>query len=778
MSKAYLVLSPHQDDELLTLGIPAALALENGYEIYIALITDGGGSCVKQQLGLDSKEFIDARDEEFRASCLAIGYENTNILIQDAGRRAPDGQLTPSTAEEQIRHFIASLSGKFDELTIATISPFGTETQHSDHRALGEAALALYRNSSSRAELGISRLDLFLEPYEFAKMDDTRFFNRIKPDNLKPIERSADGYKNSKYGIAFLSVPRELNDFLANPEAYQDDHEKRLEHKRVEAPPHKIKASLRSAIKKALVPADGILSRMKCKKVSFDPKMLNDPEFITCEDYIYNRPDLFTDNREAFEVAFGGNKYLIQVVYNNDQAELCIRLSNIPEQAALMLCDFIFKQHPEVQKVHMVQVYFQLGQAVETNHIRVVFPKTVEELNARLSSHTRSEIKRKHRRLIAEHGETHFVEYDRKNITDRIVNTYFEFKKRTHGRDYGMTPTEYLDAYHVTNAYVLYVNDSIIGVWFSCEQCDTVNAENFSYDDRYSWYSPGILVHQFALKRLVEKGKKQIFLGDGHQGQKLMFGSVDEKTWSNTVFRSERSQETDLPFVRMAANGARRRADEAKSRIKHEHINDEGNEPYREVFFSIGKESVAPQPLLKNEAQFVTVRNIKGFEKFAASYSSSLDKIYVFRSPDAALDEGMLNLKRKIADRFAAGSTFSALCRDGSCLSSGWLATGQDFYISEIDIKLHMGTSTCGILYDFLTEPGARGQGLYPYLLGRMMNEATVERGCRSFIIYTSEDNEASSRGIAKAGFTCDGAFTHEASIPYLEGHRYTVADA
>ena len=781
MSKAYLVLSPHQDDELLTLGISAVRAMQKGYDTYIALITDGRASNVKKRLGMDTEEFVAARDEEFRASCLAIGYQESNILVREGDQRVSDGQLTPQTAAEQIRYFIASLPEGYDKLVLATISPHGSKTQHKDHRALGEAALSLYRSHSDRASLGITRLDLFLEPYEYAKLDDTRYFSCIELKSVAPITQSAESYRNSTYGIAFLSVPRELEAFLDRPVAYRDRHNERLFDRKIATASKVAKKNLVKTARASLSPVDDALSHLKCRKVRFEPKMLEDPEYTTCVDYIYNRPDLFTDSYEAFEIVFAGKKYLIEVLYEEDKAELCIRLSKIPKQVATILCDCIFKRHPEVQRILMKQVFFELGKASKTNHIKVVLPETVEELNDRLPNHTRSEIRRRLRHLNADHGQVRFVEYGREDIAESIVTAFFEFKRKTHGREYGMSPEEYLDYYHVSHAYVLYVEDSIVAVRFLCEQCSTVNAENLSYDDRYSTYSPGILIHQFALERLVEKGKKQIFLGNGHQGQKLMFGSIDEQTWNCTMHREKRSREESLPFVKMAVAGVRRRKNKALESIKLKRsveASDTDKNIYREVFFSTRRKRVKPLPSAIEGASFMTVRSVEELEAFAMAYGSSLDKINVFRIPDSDLDKQKSRLKKKISDRLSAGSTFSALCNEGLCLSSGWLTVGQKFYISEIDASIDMEKSSCGILYDFFTEPETRGLGLYPHLLGKMMEEALGEGRCDSFIIYTSEKNVASSRGIQKAGFRHDGSFTHESVIPYLEKFEIATVGA
>jgi len=96
-----LFISPHQDDELLSLGVNAANYIEKkgNKNVYVLLITNGAKSNVRKTLhnqkscklhngihnyDLSRDEFIKARDREFTDSCLNIGYRKENICFPKA----------------------------------------------------------------------------------------------------------------------------------------------------------------------------------------------------------------------------------------------------------------------------------------------------------------------------------------------------------------------------------------------------------------------------------------------------------------------------------------------------------------------------------------------------------------------------------------------------------------------------------------------------------------------------------------------------------------------
>lgn len=134
------------------------------------------------------------------------------------------------------------------------------------------------------------------------------------------------------------------------------------------------------------------------------------------------------------------------------------------------------------------------------------------------------------------------------------------------------------------------------------------------------------------------------------------------------------------------------------------------------------------------------------------------------------------NLRKmdKGIERLSDGSSFWCLIsEDNNVVSSGWLAYKQHFYIGETDFGFDMTRSQTAILYDFQTEPQYRGKGYYGLLLRSILHHSPTPK---RFIIYTSPENSASSKGILKAGFVFDGVYlgTNKSLGQYLKKENFT----
>jgi len=230
-----LYFAPHQDDELLTLGVDACRAISSGeYDVHIILCTDGSKSNKRfeicngkacrlhpgiHQYELSIQQFIAARDREFRGSCDALGYEPGSIHFFP--RRSIDSMLSVQAAEATIRSVLAQFPGS---PAVRTLSPFGGKGQHKDHRNLGQAALNLYRQGVIRD------LKLFIEPYcvqdcnaEYPELALSSI--RADEKELAKIRKAIASYSNwepeaEKYAIGYHSVTTIFNDFTKEPVAW------------------------------------------------------------------------------------------------------------------------------------------------------------------------------------------------------------------------------------------------------------------------------------------------------------------------------------------------------------------------------------------------------------------------------------------------------------------------------------------------------------------------------------------------------------------------------
>jgi GNAT superfamily N-acetyltransferase len=85
----------------------------------------------------------------------------------------------------------------------------------------------------------------------------------------------------------------------------------------------------------------------------------------------------------------------------------------------------------------------------------------------------------------------------------------------------------------------------------------------------------------------------------------------------------------------------------------------------------------------------------------------------------------------------------------------GWAARSAGG-IDELDFTFAVPPRNC-YLWDFVTHPDWRGRGIYPRLLHAILEQ---EDGVERFWIGYEAHNEASGRGIAKAGFKVVGDLT------------------
>lgn len=233
--RVVLYFSPHQDDELLTLGIDACRMLQKGCQIHVILCSDGSKSSIRKKLSdgkacphhpgihqyeLDIPAFIAARDREFMESCAGLGYLSGCVHISPI--RAVDGELSIEKAEAILLDVLSRFP---EDVSVRTISPFGGKKQHPDHTHLGQAALNLYQK-------GIIRdLRLFIEPYCIDSCREAHPLLKLTPIRADAgvtaaLQKAIAAYslwspQEERYAIGYHSVTTVFKDFLADPAAYR-----------------------------------------------------------------------------------------------------------------------------------------------------------------------------------------------------------------------------------------------------------------------------------------------------------------------------------------------------------------------------------------------------------------------------------------------------------------------------------------------------------------------------------------------------------------------------
>lgn len=257
--------------------------------------------------------------------------------------------------------------------------------------------------------------------------------------------------------------------------------------------------------------------------------------------FIYNRFDLFrtAGEFEAVKLSQGKEEKIVEYQVTGDKAELGLWLVDITEDELEQLLLYIRNNHPEVATVIFKNAVLPYGKALKHNHFRIVFPETVEEMERCVSSKSRAKMRKKLAHAEEIYGPMRVVEYDRSNLPDEIVDTFFRFKLEIRGRQYNMTAKQYLDRYHVSHCYVLMLGDTVGAIRFSCEQCPIVYGENFTYNPEMKDYSLGRYIFFHHLIRMVEKKHSQLFFAGGNYEYKTHYGSIEETLYDCTVKLSE-----------------------------------------------------------------------------------------------------------------------------------------------------------------------------------------------------------------------------------------------
>ena len=142
-------LTPHQDDETLSMGTPLEQAVATGRDVWLVEYTDGSrdavcggtdGTCTSDDdwNGRTVASFVDARDREQEAAALALGVAADHVSrdpFRDGRARMPDqGATAAGTALVLARWHAAYPDAQFWAMSWVDTHP--------DHAAMGEALRA------------------------------------------------------------------------------------------------------------------------------------------------------------------------------------------------------------------------------------------------------------------------------------------------------------------------------------------------------------------------------------------------------------------------------------------------------------------------------------------------------------------------------------------------------------------------------------------------------------------------------------------------------------
>lgn len=213
--------SPHQDDELLTMGVAIKNHVEAGYEVHVVLLTDGSASNVLSTVNnrltkehyptLTRSQFVEARNQEFTRSNIALGVNRGDIHFENL----KDGQTTV----EQMENVILKYEKMYPEAKHKTMSYID---DHNDHANVGKALLSLFNKGK------VKDARFYIQDDEFINKNP-KLKNYIAEDfktNYYPSIKSAANYymtwkpRAGYYSIGYTSVKASFDRLLNKPVSY------------------------------------------------------------------------------------------------------------------------------------------------------------------------------------------------------------------------------------------------------------------------------------------------------------------------------------------------------------------------------------------------------------------------------------------------------------------------------------------------------------------------------------------------------------------------------
>ncbi len=259
------------------------------------------------------------------------------------------------------------------------------------------------------------------------------------------------------------------------------------------------------------------------------------------DNLIYNRYDIIYP--EGFNVCHynsEGYEYEIMSFSENGISSLNLWGKTIPATLMYRLVSDLFDKNKDICTIEVTRVGNQYQQFLEeTNDVRVPLPDTFDELMSRAERRDRATIRRKLRWLDEKIGSLQIDVFSKDETPDSIVETYFKWKKESHGTDYGLSSREYLDKYYVTDSMLMRAGDIDVAVAFFCQVEDIVFFENFSYNPQLKEYSPGLLMYVKMMEELINRKCRYLYLGGGGYIYKKRFGSEHSIAYSGKIYRRE-----------------------------------------------------------------------------------------------------------------------------------------------------------------------------------------------------------------------------------------------
>ena len=268
------------------------------------------------------------------------------------------------------------------------------------------------------------------------------------------------------------------------------------------------------------------------------------------DNLIYNRFDIIhASDYESIRYENNSDEYEVYTHCDDGIAEINLWGKFLPDKIIDLLVNDIFTDK-NIFAIEALRIRNQYHQFLEaTNDVRVPLPETFDELMDRAERRDRATIRRKLRWLDKRIGSLQINVCSKEETQDSVVDTYFKWKKESHGTDYGLNPREYLDKYYVTDSIIMRAGDTDVAVAFFCQVEGIVFFENFSYNPDLKEYSPGLLMYVKLMEELIKRKCRYLYLGGGGYIYKKRFGAEHSIAYSGKIYRREIIDVLNIFFV-------------------------------------------------------------------------------------------------------------------------------------------------------------------------------------------------------------------------------------
>lgn len=258
---------------------------------------------------------------------------------------------------------------------------------------------------------------------------------------------------------------------------------------------------------------------------SVEIQEVENKKIMVCPNIHFNTPSVMGKKCIHFVIIEWNNVTEIEVEVVGRKARIFAFLMPISYLAINKLIKYLFFKY-KVILIEYDNILYALGVYSKVEQAIIHLPQNADELRRRNSSKTRYNIRREKRLIEEEVGKYSIEIYEKNDIPDEIVQKYFDYKKASHGRNFGISAQEYIQLHNVSSVYVMRAGEKILAMCLSCESnYPNIYFENFSYSPELKKLSLGSVMYDIYLEKLIERKAEYVFLGNGQYEYKRKYGS-------------------------------------------------------------------------------------------------------------------------------------------------------------------------------------------------------------------------------------------------------------